>query len=119
MKMNDNESLNKTESFPISVDAYIVSINEKTDGMLKHTRINIHDISKTSIGFISNTKLIKNYFYDIKITLWNTNEINTAIKIVKEKKNNIKYEYEAILIGLSKQNEKAINTYSLLLEKGE
>lgn len=119
MKMNDNESLDKTESFPISVDAYIVSINEKTDGMLKHTRINIHDISKTSIGFTSNTKLIKNYFYDIKITLWNTNEINTVIKIIKEKKNNIKYEYEAILIGLSKQNEKAINTYSLLLEKGE
>lgn len=100
--------------YNFSTEAYITNITKTSDKALNSSRVNLYDISKSGVGFKSNVKLEIGYFYELKITLWGFNPIETVIQIVREEKDNNKFDYGAILIGLTNSDRNVIDTYSIL-----
>lgn len=64
--------------------------------------IDVFDISKAGIGFISSAELPLNYYFDAKITLSEKDYLSTVVKMVRRSTEGYgKYIYGAEFIGLA------------------
>ncbi len=64
--------------------------------------IDVFDISKAGIGFISSAELPLNYYFDAKITLSEKDYFSTVVKVIrKSTEGHEKFVYGAEFIGLA------------------
>ena len=110
--MHDEQGQNHSR-YECDIKLQIESIN-RNDETLKHAMINIFDISKSGIGFTSNVKLTKGYFYECCLVLSSVLNLHTLIKIVREEKLDCGYEYGCEFVGLTEYDKNQIETYGIL-----
>ena len=73
--------------------------------------VNIVDVSKTGIGFITSVKLQKDTTYEVDLTLWTKETIHTFLNIAREVPRDGGYEYGATFIGMSETDKQRIAIY--------
>lgn len=113
-RMIEYQKMRKYKRHKLSIESHIRSINHKEENNLKRAKIKVYDISLGGIGFKSNVKLTKKYFYRLKLKLWGTTELNTIIEIVRSENDDINFDYGAVFIGLSDYEKWLINSYCIL-----
>lgn len=81
------------------------------DGNTGEVTIEIHDVSKTGIGFVCNEKLEMDAVYESHLTIWTKEVIHTLLKIVRIEEYDDAYLYGASFIGISEQDAFRIAVY--------
>jgi len=63
--------------------------------------VEVDNISKSGMGFVSNVELPLNYYFDAKILLPNDNYFYSVLKIIRVEKTEEKYYIGSEFVGLS------------------
>lgn len=101
----------------IEVDRLFKQDNEVVDNI--NADIEVFDISKTGIGFVSEVVLPKDYYFDCTIGLGEKDFFRAVIKIVRvHKLDDNKISYGAEFVGLAQFLASKIDDYEKKL-KGE
>ncbi len=74
--------------------------------------LEVFDISKAGVGFVSNAGLPLNYYFDAKIVLSETDYFSTVVKVIRKRKDEgTKYIYGAEFVGLAPFLADKVDTY--------
>lgn len=85
------------------------------DGMttLKYIHVDVTDISRSGLGFISSKKLESGTYYDTKIQIWTKEVVDAVIEIVREEKRDDGYKYGSVFVGMSDTDALKIDIYQI------
>lgn len=83
---------------------------------LKFIHVNVVDVSKTGIGFVSSQKLEAGTYYDTKLQIWTKEIIDAVIEIVRLEEVEGGYRYGASFIGMTETDALKIEIYQLFSE---
>lgn len=86
---------------------------------LKLVHVDITDLSKSGIGFVSKAKLDVGSYYNTKLEIWTKETIEAVIEIVRSKEIENGYQYGAKFIGMIESDALKINIYQLFYEYNE
>lgn len=92
-------------------------VNRIDNGNTEEVDINIQDVSKTGVGFISNKNLEMDAIYESHITIWTKEVIHTLLKIVRKQEHEGGYLYGATFLGLTDIDAFRISVYEALDEE--
>lgn len=86
----------------------------------KEVNIEVTDVSKTGVGFICPVQLDMGAVYESFLTIWTKEILHTFLEIVRvDKKEEGRYEYGAIFIGMTEQDASRIATYDTIENMSE
>ena len=86
----------------------------------KEVNIEVTDVSKTGVGFICPVQLDMGAVYESFLTIWTKETLHTFLEIVRvDKKEEGRYEYGAIFIGMTEQDASRIATYDTIENMSE
>jgi predicted nucleic-acid-binding protein len=80
---------------------------------LKYLHVDVTDVSKSGIGFISDYTLDIGTYYDTKIQIWTKEVVDVVIEIVRREEREGGYQYGAIFIGMNDTDALKIEIYQL------
>jgi len=105
----------------LDVTVELERINDKEEGIttLKFVHVEITDLSKSGIGFVSNAKLETGSFYNTKLQIWTKEVIEAIIEVVRCEEKDGKYHYGAKFIGMVEADELKIDIYQIFYEYNE
>lgn len=86
---------------------------------LKLVHVEIIDLSKSGIGFISNAQLEIGSFYNTKLQIWTKESIDAIIEIVRCEETEKGYHYGAKFVGMLESDALKIDIYQLFYEYNE
>lgn len=88
-------------------------ILKRLDGSkIEEASIDVTDVSKTGVGFVSQKALTIGAVYESFLTIWTKEVLHAFIEIVRIVKNdNGTFEYGAIFIGMPEMDAARIETY--------
>lgn len=86
---------------------------------LKLVHVDITDLSKSGIGFVSKAQLELGSFYNTKLQIWTKETIDAVIEIVRCKEIEGGYHYGARFIGMIESDELKIDIYQIFYEYNE
>ena len=86
---------------------------------LKLVHVDITDLSKSGIGFVSKAKLEIGSFYNTKLQIWTKESIEAVIEIVRSEEKEQGYHYGAKFIGMIESEALKIDIYQLFYEYNE
>lgn len=94
---------------------------DDTDGVttLKLVHVDITDLSKSGIGFVSKAKLATGSYYNTKLQIWTKESIEAVIEIVRCEEIDGEYHYGAKFIGMIESDALKIDIYQLFYEYNE
>ncbi len=94
---------------------------DDTDGVttLKLVHVDITDLSKSGIGFVSKAKLDLGSYYNTKLQIWTKESIEAVIEIVRCEEIDDGYHYGAKFIGMIESDALKIDIYQLFYEYNE
>lgn len=84
----------------------------------KSVNVQVQDLSKSGIGFVTNEKLEIGEYYDADITIWTKEVIKSVIKIVRvnPKPDSDLVSYGSEFVGLSEMEKFRIDVYQCVEE---
>lgn len=80
---------------------------------VKMARVEVVDLSRSGIGFVSNQKLEVGSFYNTKLQIWTKDIIEAIIKIVRCKEDDGTYRYGATFVGMIDKDALKIDVYQM------
>ncbi|MBR2045963.1 MAG: PilZ domain-containing protein, partial [Agathobacter sp.] len=81
---------------------------------VKMARVEVVDLSRSGIGFVSQQKLEVGSFYNTKIQIWTKDIIEAIIKIVRCKEEGTdQYHYGASFVGMIDKDALKIDVYQM------
>lgn len=80
---------------------------------LKYIHVDVKDISRSGLGFISNKKLEIGSYYDAKIQIWTKEVVDTVIEIVRREEDEDGFRYGGNFLGLSDTDALKIDIYQI------
>lgn len=84
-------------------------------GRAERISIGINDCSKTGVGFTCMERLDMGAVYEAFLTIWTKEVLHVFLEVVRiENKQNGRFEYGAIFIGMSEMDASRIETYSTI-----
>ena len=94
---------------------------DDSDGVttLKLVHVDITDLSKSGIGFVSKAKLDLGSYYNTKLQIWTKESIEAVIEIVRCVEIEDGYQYGAKFIGMIESDALKIDIYQLFYEYNE
>lgn len=95
-------------------------IKNLTGNKDEEVEIEVSDMSKTGVGFTCKNLLNIGTVYEAFLTIWMKESIHAFLEIVRmEKKEENKYSYGAVFIGMSEMDSKRIEVFDTMdsLEK--
>lgn len=84
------------------------------NGIDQEVTVDIHDVSKSGIGFTCNEELQIDSVYESYIRIWTQEVIHTLLKVVRKTKQEEGYLYGAIFMGLSEVDAFRISVYDTM-----
>lgn len=84
---------------------------------LKYLHVEITDVSRSGLGFISRQELALGTYYDAKIQIWTKEVIDVVIEIVRREKVDDMYRYGCIFIGMTDADALKIDIYQIFNDK--
>lgn len=86
---------------------------------LKLVHVDITDLSKSGIGFVSKAELEIGSYYNTKLQIWTKETIESVIEIVRCEEINGEYHYGAKFIGMVESDALKIDIYQIFYEYNE
>ena len=86
---------------------------------LKLVHVDITDLSKSGIGFVSKAKLALGSYYNTKLQIWTKESIEAVIEIVRCDETEEGYHYGAKFVGMIESDALKIDIYQLFYEDNE
>ena len=85
------------------------------DGGAKEVNIEVTDVSKTGVGFLSEEPLEIGSVYESVLTIWTKEVLHAFIEVIRmEKRADGRLFYGAIFIGMTETEASRIETYSTI-----
>ncbi len=90
------------------------------EGEPREVNIEVTDASKTGVGFVCGERLEKGAVYESFLTIWTKEVLHAFLEIVRAAdREDGRYEYGAIFIGMSEQDASRIAAYDTIETFGE
>ncbi len=107
------EDKRKSDRLPVNIKIKIKSIYKSGDIELKDIdeEVNVINISKTGIGFISTKELPIGYFFNARITIDDEKMFFSVLKIIRSQKINNGYIIGCEFVGLADVLSDSIDEY--------
>lgn len=86
---------------------------------LKLVHVDITDLSKSGIGFVSKVELDLGSYYNTKLQIWTKETIEAVIEIVRREETEDRYHYGAKFIGMIESDALKIDIYQIFYEYNE
>lgn len=84
-------------------------------GTADEVAIEISDVSKSGVGFVCDNLLDIGSVYEAFLTIWMKESIHAFLEIVRiEKREDNKYNYGAVFIGMSEMDTKRIEVFDTM-----
>lgn len=85
---------------------------KRLDGSgVEEVGIEVSDVSKTGVGFYSNTALEIGGVYESYLTIWTKEVLHAFVEIVRIEKEKDRYSYGGIFIGMPEMDAARIEVY--------
>lgn len=95
-------------------------ILKRLDGSrVEEAPIDVTDVSKTGVGFMSKKALAIGGVYEAFLTIWTKEVLHAFVEIVRIEKIDNGYQYGAIFIGMPEMDAARIETYQTVEEQTE
>ncbi len=88
-------------------------------GSQHEIEIEIVDVSKSGIGFISDKPLMIGTVYEAHLTIWTKETIHVFLEIVRIEKRDNDYSYGATFVGMPGMDASRISLYEMISEELE
>lgn len=113
------EEKRKSKRLPININLKIKSLYRSGDNNLDSIdeEVNVVNISKRGIGFVSKTQLPIGYFFNAKITIDNEKMFYSVLRIVRNEKSNDGYMVGCEFVGLADILSESVDEYEEEIEK--
>lgn len=104
---------------PIHIGLRIESLFRQDDERIENINefIEVTDISKRGIGFLSQEELPVDYYFNARICLDEEKRFYCVIKIIRKEKQEQKYHYGCVFVGLAEMLAQMIADYQRAQEK--
>lgn len=104
----------------IDVTIKINSVNGANDGTEKKIDVEVVNLSKDGLAFVSKDKLELNTFYDTTVLLWTKEKFDSVIEIVRaEETEDGETLYGCRFIGIMPSDQLKIQIYEMVNELSE
>ena len=108
------EEKRKHKRLDLDVPVELERLDEDGITTLKYMHVDVTDISRSGVGFISGKKLEIGSYYDAKIQIWTKEVVDAVIEIVRqEERPDGKYKYGATFIGMTDTDALKIDIYQI------
>lgn len=86
----------------------------------QNIEIEVHDVSKTGVGFVSGVDLQIGSIYEANLRIWTSEVLHCFLEIVrKSEQPDGGNHYGSIFVGLTPTDEARIMSYQTVMEYGE
>jgi len=108
------EEKRKHKRLDLDVSIELERLDEEGITTLKYIHVDVTDISRAGIGFVSTQELGIETYYDTKIQIWTKEVVNAVIEIVRSSKDdNGLYHYGCQFIGMTDTDALKIDIYQI------
>lgn len=98
----------------LDVSIQLEKLDQDEITTLKYIHVDVTDISRSGIGFISDHELAVGTYYDTRIQIWTKEVIDAVLEIVRcEKTPNGGYHYGCTFIGMTDTDALKIDIYQI------
>lgn len=107
----------KTNRLPIDVKISLKAVGIGSQGEVNDLSVDVVNISRGGIAFVSSAKLSMNTYFDTTITLWTKEKIDTVVEIMRmEDVGDDGTLYGCRFIGLQSSEQLKIQIYEMVSE---
>ncbi|MBR1391835.1 MAG: PilZ domain-containing protein [Lachnospiraceae bacterium] len=108
------EEKRKHKRLDLDVSIQLEKLDDDKITTLKLVHVDVTDISRSGVGFVSDQKLELGSFYDTKIQIWTREIINAVLEIVRcEPHGDGSYKYGCTFIGMTDTDALKIDIYQI------
>ncbi len=101
----------------LDISVELERLDEDGITTLKYLHVEITDVSRSGLGFISRQELALGTYYNAKIQIWTKEVIDVVIEIVRREKVDDMYRYGCIFIGMTDADALKIDIYQIFNDK--
>lgn len=114
------EERRKSKRIAINVTVSLAPVNStnSADGTTDAVMVNIVDISKTGMCFVSDHRFLPNSFHDAVIILDNKETVEVVIEILRIDNRDDGVHYGCRFVGISPNDQFKIEAYRIVAEGG-
>lgn len=103
----------KHKRLELDVSLELERIEEDGITTLKYIHVDVTDISRGGLGFITKHKLEIGTYYDTKIQIWTGEVVKTAIEIIHSEELENGYKYGGEFVGMTDTDALKIDIYQI------
>lgn len=107
------EERRRAKRLELDVALEFERLDEGSITTVKYAHVEVHDLSKTGIGFQSKQELEIGSMYNTKMQIWTKETIDTIVKIVRCNKVGDEYQYGGQFVGMTDPDVLKIEIYQL------
>lgn len=113
-KENCMEEKRKHKRLDLDVSIQLERLEQGEFTNVKYIHVNVTDISRSGIGFISDQELTVGTYYDTKIQIWTKEIIDSVLEIVRqEPMGDGRYKYGCVFVGMTDTDALKIDIYQI------
>ncbi|MCI5621321.1 MAG: PilZ domain-containing protein [Lachnospiraceae bacterium] len=108
------EEKRKHKRLDLDVQIQLEKLDQGGVTTLKLIHVDVTDISRSGLGFLSDKMLEIGSFYDTKIQIWTKEIINAVVEIVRcESRPDGKFKYGCTFVGMTDTEALKIDIYQI------
>lgn len=108
------EEKRKHKRLDLDVSIQLEKLDQGDVTNLKYIHVNVVDISRSGIGFVSDQELTVGTYYDTKIQIWTKEVIDSVLEIVRQEPlADGKYKYGCVFVGMTDTDALKIDIYQI------
>jgi c-di-GMP-binding flagellar brake protein YcgR len=108
------EEKRKHKRLDIDVNVELERLDQDGVTTLKYLRVDVADISRSGMAFVTDRELEMNSYFDTKIQIWTKEIVEAVIEVVrKEEEGNGAYKYGCIFVGMTDPDALKIDIYQI------
>lgn len=108
------EEKRKHKRLDLNVKVQLERLDQDGVTTVKYITVDVSDVSRSGLGFISNQKLAIGTYYDTKIQIWTKEVVDAVIEIVRiTDMPDGSYKYGCSFIGMTDTDALKIDIYQI------
>lgn len=112
--MEERRERRRCKRLELDVVLQLERLDEADITTVKYAHVEVHDLSKTGIGFRSKQELEIGSMYNTRLQIWTKETIEAIVKVVhREKKEDGVYQYGGQFVGMNDPDALKIEIYQM------
>jgi hypothetical protein len=113
------EERRRHKRLPLEVTVELERLEQDSIVTAKYVTVEVFDLSKSGIGFISPEKMELRSYFDAKIKIWTGETLEVIINTVRELPLEKGYQYGGTFVGMTAVDALKLDIYHMLQEQGK